>query len=211
LTTTLILIRHGQTDHNLHHRYQGQSDVPMNDAGRAQVRAAARHLAGVRAAALYCSDLARSREAAKIIGRALGVEPIVVPEVRERNFGQIEGLTRDEAAARFPESWEVWRTHRAAWTPPGGESLGEMWGRVLACIEALWQRHQGQAFLVVGHGGPMNAIICDSLGASMEARQSIAIANGSITIIARNEMGPRVIVLNDTCHLKEPPADVEAD
>jgi broad specificity phosphatase PhoE len=211
LTTTLILIRHGQTDHNLHHRYQGQSDVPMNDAGRAQVRAAARHLAGVRLAAIYCSDLGRSREAAQIIAEHLGVELTVAPELRERNFGRIEGLTRDEAAARFPESWEVWRTHRATWIPPGGESLGEMWGRVLSYVETLWQRHQGQVFVIAGHGGPINAVICHALGASMEARRAIAIGNGSITIIARNEMGPRLVVMNDTCHLKEPPPDAEAD
>jgi len=212
LTTTLTLVRHGQTDYNLHHRYQGQSDVPMNATGRAQVRAAARHLAGLRPAAIYCSDLGRSHEAAQIIGRALGVEPVAEPELRERDFGQIEGLTREEAAARFPESWELWHRHRgAAWVPPGGESLGQMWGRVLARMEALWQRHEGQTFLFVGHGGPMNAIICYSLGASVEARQAIAIANAAVTIITRNETGPRIVILNDTCHLKEPLADVEAD
>jgi len=211
-TTTLILVRHGQTDSNLHQRYQGQSDVPMNDAGRAQIRTVARHLAGLRPAAIYCSDLSRAHEAAQIIGRAVGIVPVALRELRERSFGRLEGLTHEEVAAMFPESWETWRTHRDAWIPPGGESLGEMWGRVLACIEARWQAHPGQTFIMAGHGGPISAIICDSLGAPMETRRALEIANASITIIARNETGPRIVVMNDTCHLlKESPADDEAD
>lgn len=211
MTTTLILVRHGQTDSNLHHRYQGQSDVPMNDHGRAEIRAVARHLAGVRAAAVYCSDLGRSREAAAMIGNALGLEPVALPELRERDFGHVEGLTREEAEARFSDSWELWRRNRAAWIPPGGESLGEMWGRVLAAIETLWRRHQGETFIFAGHGGPINAIICHSLGASVEAREAIAIGNGSITVITRNDAEPVVVMLNETCHLKEPLGDVDAD
>jgi broad specificity phosphatase PhoE len=211
VTTTLILVRHGQTDSNLNHRYQGQSDVPMNDTGRAEIRAVARHLAGVRAAAIYCSDLGRSREAAAMIGDALRLEPVAVADLRERNFGKVEGLTREEAEARFPDSWELWRRNRTAWIPPGGESLGEMWGRVLAAVEGLWRRHEGETFVYAGHGGPINAVVCHSLGASVEAREAIAIGNASITIIARNDSGPAVVMLNETCHLKEPLGDVDAD
>jgi broad specificity phosphatase PhoE len=211
VTTTLILIRHGQTDSNLNHRYQGQSDVPMNDTGRAEIRAVTRHLAGVRAAAIYCSDLGRSSEAAAMIASAFEREPIAIPDLRERNFGKVEGLTREEAEARFPDSWDTWRRNRAAWIPPGGEALGEMWGRVLATIETLWQRHRGETFIYAGHGGPINAIICHSLGAAVEAREAIAIGNGSITIITRNDAEPVVVMLNETCHLKEPLGDVDAD
>jgi len=211
VNTTLILVRHGQTDSNLNHRYQGQTDVPMNGLGRAQIKAAAAHLAGVKPAAIYCSTLVRAREAADIIGRTLGVEPLAVLELRERSFGQVEGLTREEAAARFPESWEIWQTNRAAWSPPGGESLGEMWGRVLGFMEQLWQRHAGQTLIYVGHGGPINAILCNALGAAVEARQAIAIGNGSIAVVTRNETGPAVIMVNETCHLSDLPGDVEAD
>jgi probable phosphoglycerate mutase len=209
--TTFVLVRHGQTDSNLHRRYQGQSDVPMNDTGRAQIAAAAAQLRHLRPVALYCSDLGRSHEAADMIGRAIGVAPIVAPDLRERAFGCIEGLTLEEAQTRFPDAWEVWRDHRAAWVPPGGEALGEMWGRVLAFTERLWEQHRGQTFIFVGHGGPINAIICHALGAAVEAREHIAIGNGSISIITRNQSGPTVILLNDTCHLKESLPDVPAD
>lgn len=208
---TLILVRHGETDWNLHHRFQGQSDVPMNDSGRDQAAAAADHLRGVHAAAIYCSDLVRCRQTAEIIGSVVGVAPTVAVELRERSFGRIEGLTRDEAAARFPESWEQRRRDSPAWVPPGGESLGEMWKRILTFTEDLWRRHQGQTFVIAGHGGPLKAIICSALGAGEQGRMRFAISNGSITVIRRNEAGSVVELMNETCHLGEIPGDVEAD
>lgn len=212
-TTTLILVRHGQTDYNLQSRYQGQEDVPMNDTGRAQVEAAARHLAGVRAEAIYSSDLVRCRDTARIIGGVLGLEPVPAPapELRERDFGRLEGLTREEAASRFPDSWEQWQHHRATWVPPGGESLGVMWGRVLAFTESLWRRHQRETFVIAAHGGPAKAIICDALGAPAETRRAFAVSNGSISVIGRDARGPVVLLLDETCHLGRLPDDVEAD
>jgi probable phosphoglycerate mutase len=210
-TTTLILVRHGQTDYNAQSRYQGQLDVPMNDTGRAEVEAAARHLAGVRAAAIYSSDLARCRETARIIGGVLGREPVPAPELRERDFGHLEGLTREEAASRFPDSWEQWQHHRPTWVPPGGESLGEMWGRVLAFTASLWRRHQRETFVIAAHGGPMKAIICDALGAPMDTRLAFPVSNGCINVITRDAAGPAVLLLDETCHLGRLPDDVEAD
>ncbi|UCH33828.1 MAG: histidine phosphatase family protein [Armatimonadota bacterium] len=209
--TTLILVRHGQTDWNLQHRFQGQCDVPLNDHGRAQVAAAARRLAGVRPVALYCSDLVRCRETAEILGSVLGVAPTIAPELRERSFGQVEGLTREEAVARFPESWAQWSSNRDTWIPPGGESAGEAWGRVLGFTEKLWQRHEGETVVIAGHGGPIKAIISRALGAPMSARFAFAVSNGGITTITRNAGGPTVAMLNETCHLGEPPGRVEAD
>ncbi len=214
MTTTLILVRHGQTDYNLHHRYQGQSDVPMNDTGRAQARAAAQHLAGVRAAAIYSSDLVRCRETAQIIGAVLGLEPILAPEVRERGFGRLEGLTPEEAAAEFPASWEQRlraRDDSEGWLPPDGESLADMWGRVLDFTRSLWGRHGGQTFIISSHGGPMKAIICDALGAGMAGRRRFSVSNGSITIIRQDASGPVVTLLDETCHLGKLPEDVETD
>jgi len=213
-TTTLILARHGQTDHNLHQRYQGQSDVPMNDTGRAQVRAAARHLAGVQAAAIYTSDLTRCRETANIIGAALGLEPVIVPALRERSFGRLEGLTHEEAAARFPESWAQRlraRDDSEGWIPPAGESLADMWGRVLDSVRPLWERHEGQTFIIAAHAGPLKTIICEALGAGVETRSAFVAANGSISVVTQEATRPAVSLLNETCHLKGLPADAEAD
>ena len=209
--TTLILVRHGQTDHNLSGRYQGQSDVPMNALGREQIEAVARELAGVPAAAIYSSDLMRSRESALIIGRALGLEPVIAQELRERSFGSFEGLTHEEAAARFPQSWAQRERDSEAWIPPGGESLGELWERVLRFAETLWRRHDAKVFVVAAHGGPMKAILCDALGAPAATRGRFPISNGSISVITRAAAGPVMLLLDDTCHLGRLPDDVQAD
>lgn len=183
----------------------------MNATGRAQIRAAARHLAGVQAAAIYTSDLARCRETADIIGAALGLEPVIVPALRERSFGRMEGLTREEAQARFPEHWEQWRAHRSSWAPPGGETLAAMCARVLGFVGGLWARHEGEAFIIAAHAGPLKTIICEALGAGVETRSAFVAANGSISVVTQEATGPAVSLLNETCHLKELPADAEAD
>lgn len=105
--TTLLLVRHGETDWNAARRVQGSTDIPLNDTGRAQARDAAEALrlrfAGL-APVVVSSDLSRASETAEIIARALGVEgPRIYPQLRERSYGVAEGLTDTEYRARFGE------------------------------------------------------------------------------------------------------------
>lgn len=103
--TTLLLVRHGETDWNATRRIQGSSDVPLNWTGLAQAQATADRLAerfaGVRPV-VVASDLSRARETAEIIATTLGVDaPALYPQLRERSYGVAEGLTDEEYIARF--------------------------------------------------------------------------------------------------------------
>ncbi|WP_336626183.1 MULTISPECIES: histidine phosphatase family protein [unclassified Microbacterium] len=109
--TTLLLVRHGETDWNAARRIQGSTDIPLNDTGRAQARATATGLAermaeqygGVRPI-VVSSDLSRARETAQIIAAELGTDVAhAYPQLRERSYGVAEGLTVDEYRARFGE------------------------------------------------------------------------------------------------------------
>ncbi|WP_336633161.1 MULTISPECIES: histidine phosphatase family protein [unclassified Microbacterium] len=98
--TTLLLVRHGETDWNAARRIQGSTDIPLNETGRAQARETAALLtarfAGERPV-VVSSDLSRARETASIVAAALGVdEPHTYPGLRERAYGQAEGLTDTE-------------------------------------------------------------------------------------------------------------------
>jgi probable phosphoglycerate mutase len=107
---TLYLARHGETDWNLEGRWQGQTDIGLNGSGRAQAAALAERLAGHGIAHVSASDLSRARQTAEIVARRLGVATVAVDHaLRERGFGVFEGLTREECAQRFPDSW------RATW------------------------------------------------------------------------------------------------
>jgi broad specificity phosphatase PhoE len=100
------LVRHGQTDWNLEGRYQGQSDVPLNQTGRAEAQSLAGRLKGKSFAAIYTSDLQRARETAEIMAEVLTLPVTLEPLLREINQGEWEGQFVEAIKARFAELWE---------------------------------------------------------------------------------------------------------
>ncbi|MBI3763708.1 MAG: histidine phosphatase family protein, partial [Chloroflexi bacterium] len=101
--TRLWLIRHGETDWNVEGRWQGQTDPPLNESGRAQAEALAAQLAGIRIEAIYSSDLQRAHTTARIIARGLGLPVRLDARWREIDQGEWEGLLVTEVAARYPD------------------------------------------------------------------------------------------------------------
>lgn len=136
---TLLLIRHGETDWNAEHRWQGHADVPLNASGREQAKALAEELAPEGVDAIYASDLSRARDTAEIVGERLGIPVVVDPDLREIDVGSREGLTGDEVGDR-PWDGEPHETH------------GE---RILRALRAIAERHPGQRVAVVSHGGSL--------------------------------------------------------
>ena len=151
----LFLARHGETDWNREHRVQGQTDVGLNAAGRAQAEALAESLDDARLEAVYSSDLSRALETAQAAARRHGLDVVTDTELREKNFGSWEGLTDVEIARRFPDAV------RGRWGD--GESTDDVAARVLPAIERIRARHPDGGVLVVSHGGPIR-IILDRFG-----------------------------------------------
>lgn len=107
--TRLILVRHGQTDHNVERRLQGQVDIPLNQTGRDQADVIAQSFRGLEhVRAVYSSPLARAADTAAVIADALGVDVVTDSRFLERSFGEWEGLTRDEVQAQWPEQFAEW-------------------------------------------------------------------------------------------------------
>jgi broad specificity phosphatase PhoE len=140
--TTLLLVRHGETDWNAEGRLQGHTDRPLNDFGRTQAKELADRLAGEGADAIYASDLARAKETAEIVGERLGLPVVVDPGLREKNWGSWEGLTGDE---RIGVDYV-------------GESTEEHRDRVMRSVRRIVERHPDQRVVVVTHGGSLRRI-----------------------------------------------------
>jgi probable phosphoglycerate mutase len=140
--TTLLLVRHGETDWNAEGRLQGHTDRPLNDFGRRQAKELAERLAGEGADAIYASDLVRARDTAEIIGARLGLPVVIDADLREKNWGSWEGLTGDE------------RVH----VEFVGESTEEHRKRVLRAVHRIAERHPGRRVVVVTHGGSLRRI-----------------------------------------------------
>lgn len=129
MATTIVLVRHGETDWNLERRWQGHSDRPLNETGRAQARELAEALADEPFDAVYSSDLMRAHETARIVAERMGLDVTAVPDLRETRFGSWEGLSDEEVAHRFP----------GLNRPTDAETRDEMAGRVLAAIDRIAQ------------------------------------------------------------------------
>ena len=140
--TTLLLVRHGETDWNAEGRLQGHTDRPLNEHGRRQAKELAEKLAGEGADAIYASDLTRAKETAEIVGERLGLTVVIDPDLREKNWGNWEGLTGDE---RVDVEFE-------------GESTQEHRDRMVRAVRRIAERHPGQRVVVVTHGGSLRRV-----------------------------------------------------
>jgi broad specificity phosphatase PhoE len=170
--TTLLLVRHGETDWNAEGRLQGHTDRPLNDYGRRQARTLADELAGEQIAAVYASDLARARETAEILGSRLGLDVVLDPDLREKDWGSWEGLTAVERD-RVEFVGETTEQHQA---------------RMLAALRRIAERHPRKRVLVVTHGGSLRRVQAAALGLAMPVvencgRWLVACENGSFRAI----------------------------
>jgi broad specificity phosphatase PhoE len=153
--TTLLLVRHGETDWNRDGRWQGHSDTHLNDAGRDQARRVVRELHDVDVA--YSSDLARARETAEIIAEVLGLPVRLDARLRERSFGAWEGLTAAEIEAAFGDAHGRWLAGEGAGADDA-EPFDAFGARVTSFLAEALERHPGETVLVVAHGGSIRVI-----------------------------------------------------
>ncbi|HEX5173091.1 MAG TPA: histidine phosphatase family protein [Gaiellaceae bacterium] len=150
--TTLLLVRHGETDWNAAGRLQGHTDRPLSDFGRGQARQLAEELERDEIEAIHSSDLARARETAEIVGERLGLPVALDPDLREKNWGTWEGLT---AAERDRVEF-------------AGETTAEHEQRVLRALSRICDDHPGSGpVLVVTHGGSMRRVQAAALGMAL--------------------------------------------
>jgi len=150
--TTLLLVRHGETDWNADGRLQGQTDRPLTDFGRRQAQQLAEELDGEQFAAIYSSDLARARETAEIVGERLGLGVALDPDLREKDWGTWEGLTAVERD-RVEFVGETTETHQA---------------RILDALRRISEQHPGNGrVLVVTHGGSMRRVQTAAIGMAL--------------------------------------------
>lgn len=160
----IIVIRHGQTDWNREGRYLGHTDMPLNEEGRRQAQEAADHLKAEHFAAIYASDLRRTMETAWIIARPHGLTVNPVPGLREMNFGAWDGLTYEEIIGGYGDMARRWFDDPTAVTPPGGESVVQVWSRVVNALDTVYEseirsRASGTVAIVT-HGGPIRVVRC---------------------------------------------------
>src|SRR5690349_15938989 len=164
MTTRLIVWRHGNTDWNAGHRVQGQTDVPLNDLGRQQAVDAADLLVRLRPTALVASDLRRAADTAAALAALTGLSVTYDERLRERSFGQWEGLTMTKIATTRPVEYARWV---AGADVIGGdvETLDDLGKRVADAFQAAAELvAPGETVVVATHGAAARSGIPQLLG-----------------------------------------------
>lgn len=202
LTTRICLVRHGETEWNAERRIQGQIDIGLNETGLRQAEAAARWLQGAAIAGVYSSDLKRAWATAQRIARAQGLEPSSVPEMRERRYGVFEGLTYDEAKAKFPEGYAAFEGRNADYDFENGESLHAMFERVTGKLKQIAAAHPGQSVVVVLHGGVLDIINRFVRGNPLEMPRDFLIPNAGLNWISLRDGRWQIESWAETGHLE---------
>jgi broad specificity phosphatase PhoE len=202
MTTTILLIRHGQTDWNAQSRWQGHTDIPLNKTGQSQAQALARRLASWPIQAVYSSDLKRAAMTAVPLATSLNLQPILDPLWRERDVGDFGGLTSQEAKKRYPEVWTTMKN--GLLSPPNGEDWRALRARAATAFERVAARHEGEMIAVVSHGGTLANVIAHVLGIPVDQYGRFRLSgNTGLSIVEILEgRSPHLTLLNDTSHLE---------
>lgn len=175
--TRLVVLRHGETDHNAQGRFQGQADIPINAAGRRQAEAARERLARWEFAAVYTSPLVRAAETARIVRP--DAEVVEDPRLMEIDMGSWAGRTWAEVHQMMPDYEKKYADGVDFRRSPEGETLAELVERGRPALLEIAERHEDEDVLIVSHGLFLNRVIHSLLGIEGRVLGSIANAHHS--------------------------------
>lgn len=161
--TRLIVVRHAEPSDGVRGRCHGTLDQSLSTVGRAQAQALARELLEAEIAAIVASPLGRALDTAQEMARALGLPVVVDDDLRELEFGELEGLSYEEIERTMPALYAQWMTAPTTVTFPGGESFTELRTRARAACTRIRADHAGATVALVTHAGVCRAILADVL------------------------------------------------
>ena len=196
------LLRHGETEWNKLGKFQGLTDVSLNERGFAQARDSARAALGWGLSALYASSLTRTVQVAEEISKITGIPVVADSGLRELSLGDLEGVTGAEMRAGWPELYQTWRNNPADVVMPSGESLTQLQGRAWRVISEIEQAHAGdEAVVVVSHNFTIRTIICAILDIPLYNFHRMSLGLGSLCTFESDGNGRRLITYNCNSHL----------
>lgn len=202
----LYIIRHGETIWNRDGRFQGSTDIPLSEMGRAQARRVAKVLADKPLDAVYSSPLCRALVTAEAVAEKHGLAVRIVDDLQEINVGQWSGKTWTEIKKLWPELEKRWsQDPMTSDPPPGGEVYQEFQQRCLKALDEIAAAHQdSEKVAVVCHGGVIKTVMVALLGMPWNTRGKIYTLNCSITRMRWQPQGTVIIDwFNDACHLED--------
>lgn len=203
--TRFCLIRHGETAWNVERRLQGQTDIPLNNQGKEQAAnlAAALQRRGQRFDALYSSDLSRAHHTAQPLAAVLALNITLLPDLRERHFGVLQGVSLHEGAEQQPQAWQAYASRNVEHDLDGGESLQQFAQRVRNALERLAADHAGDTVLLVSHGGVLDVMYRIACGQPLHEQRRVPIPNAALNWLSFDGKQWQVDSWADESHLTD--------
>ncbi|GAT68402.1 phosphoglycerate mutase [Planomonospora sphaerica] len=191
MSRRVVCLRHGQTLWNVERRFQGHTDIPLDETGAAQAARAAGLLAYLRPDMIVSSDLQRALHTARALGGVTGLDVAVDKDLRERGGGEWEGLTREQISTGWPREF-------AAWEAPGGEDVADVAERVSAAVRRWAARLEPDGLLVVvSHGAAIRLGVAKLMGLPQEHWPALGgLGNCSWSVLEEGRKGWRLLEHN---------------
>lgn len=197
----LIIVRHGEAEHNIQRLLVGHGNSRLTETGKAQVEQVAEKLRAEHIDVAFSSDSERALHTAQGILRFHPDAPLTVTEeLRERNMGDLEGSSREEFIVAARASGVKWFEHK----PTGGESMLETQQRVKIFIERIRTEYKGKTVLIASHGGLIRALLAYLLNHNFEHDPPVRVANTAVTVVQMQDDEKHIArIINDVSHLEE--------
>ena len=201
MTTTVLLVRHGQTKSNVTGFYMGWSDEDLDDVGYSQARSLSSRLAGLPVTSVYTSPLRRTFTTATILAQPHELELKVLDDLIEINLGDWQGLHMDEIMQRWPEIWQQSRVDPSNITMPNGESFRQVTERAVRAFDMIISANQGRHTAIVAHEVVVKVLAIHVLGTTNSIYRRFEINNASLSMVRITDGTARLTTLNDISHL----------
>ena len=177
----LYLIRHGETDYNNAMRFQGRTDILLNQKGIEQAEKAAEFFRDIPLQAIYTSSLKRAITTAEIIGKVKGLEPQATDALQEMSFGIWENMNSKDIQKKYAKEWKDFFASPATTTIPQGECMFDVQKRAYPVVQEILDQYPEGDVAFVAHGGIIRVLICTMLGLDLNRAWHVHVGNASIT------------------------------
>ncbi|MBC8460017.1 MAG: histidine phosphatase family protein [Deltaproteobacteria bacterium] len=208
MSTTILLVRHGETDWNRDKIFRGIYDIPLNDNGREQAKLAAKALKICKIDFAYTSPLSRAAETAEIILKQHNIKASISEGLIDFDYGNWTGQKDVDVAKNWPEEHAAWSSRPDSLRIPGGDTLKEVFDRAFGCMEELAQKHDDQTVALFAHRVVNKLLVIGALGIGLDRFSFIMQGNCCVNKFERTKKGYIIDFINDTAHIRNARANL---
>jgi len=201
----ILLVRHGETEWNRTHRFQGRSDTPLNEGGKKQVRALASALKDESFTAIYSSPLSRAVETAKLIKEFHPETPFFLEDgFIEMELGEFDGMDAGHWVKQYPDFRKAWADNPSAVKMPGGENLEEVQARAIDALARVTMSHPDDSTLAIcSHNFVVLSLLCHTSGISLDKFRELRQETAAYSVIRKQDNRYSTEIMNERSHLEK--------